>query len=38
MLEGLKFDLAGDRSEGPLISLLVPVYDEEETAGHFAAL
>ncbi len=37
MIEGLKFQTPGVQADQPLISLVVPVYDEEETVGHFAA-
>lgn len=39
MLEGLKFptDAADPKRAAPLISLVVPVFNEEESVGHFAA-
>ena len=37
MLEGLKFPLETTRAAEPLISLVVPVLNEEDTVGQFAA-
>jgi glycosyltransferase involved in cell wall biosynthesis len=37
MLEGLKFPTYTARTSQPLISLVVPVFNEEESVGHFAA-
>jgi glycosyltransferase involved in cell wall biosynthesis len=37
MLEGLKFDNPALKADQPLISIVVPVYNEEESVGHFAA-
>ncbi|HSF13787.1 MAG TPA: glycosyltransferase family 2 protein [Erythrobacter sp.] len=37
MLEGLKFPIQAVEADQPLISLVVPVFNEEESVGHFAA-
>ncbi|MFN9497842.1 MAG: glycosyltransferase family 2 protein [Erythrobacteraceae bacterium] len=37
MIEGLKFHLDTQAADRPLISLVVPVFNEEESVGHFAA-
>lgn len=37
MLEGLKFPLETVKAVRPLVSLVVPVFNEEESVGHFAA-
>lgn len=37
MIEGLKFPIPAVQTDRPLISLVVPVYNEEDTVGHFAA-
>jgi glycosyltransferase involved in cell wall biosynthesis len=37
MLEGLKFPSLAAQADEPLISLVVPVFNEEESVGHFAA-
>lgn len=37
MLEGLKFPVDTAQTDRPLISLVVPVFNEEESVGHFAA-
>ena len=37
MIEGLKFPVPTLQTDQPLISLVVPVYNEEDSVGHFTA-
>lgn len=37
MIEGLQFDVVQGASDRPSVSIVVPVYNEEESVGHFAA-
>ena len=37
MIEGLKFEAAAVYAEAPLVSLVVPLFNEEDSVGHFAS-